>query len=197
MINYKGSNTSRADANINEYDSAIKQMIDHWYINSGLVNKTSYLEDAVYCNDRTILNNDLRNWDPSKTTKETWTLYFKMASTNVNTNTLTCENVTDRFSVGNSKAKLTYPVGLLTEQERALMMNKSGGTYARTGLYWWLASPYGVYRSDAAERSVNSSGATYSTGVDTANGIRPAVSLGPDTVYTFGNGSYDNPILIE
>ena len=198
MINYKGSDTSKADANINKYDSAIKQMIDHWYVNSGLVNKTSYLEDAVYCNDRTILNNDLRNWDPSKTTKETWTLYFKMASTNVNTNTLTCENVTDRFLVGNSKAKLTYPVGLLTEQERALMMNKSGGTYAGTGLYLWLASPSGVRYSDALERSVASSGAAYSYSVvGYAYGVRPAVSLGPDTVYTFGNGSYDNPIIID
>ena len=197
MLNYKGSNASKVDANINKYDSAIKQVIDHWYVNSNLTSKSNKIEDTVYCNDRAIRNNDLRNWDLSKTTKESWTLYFRMYDTNPNTNTLTCSNETDKFSVRNSKAKLTYPVGLLTEQERALMVNKSGSVYAGTGLIWWSVSPYGVNANNAMGRDVRYSGTGYNYPIYADRGVRPVVSLSPDTEFSSGSGTYDDPFVIE
>lgn len=193
MINYKGSNTNKADAEINKYDSAIKQMIDHWYEHTELTSKTNYFEDVVYCNDRTILNNDLRNWAPNGTVTNSWTLYFKMYSTNANTNTFTCTNVTDSFTTNNSKAKLKYPIGLLTESERS----KMGNSYAKTGHNWWLASPSGVSGDYAYALTAGSAGGAGNNAVNYAYGVRPVVSLGPDTKVVSGDGSYDNPFLIE
>ena len=36
--------------------SNIKDVIDEWY-NDNMINYTGYLEDTVWCNDRSILNN--------------------------------------------------------------------------------------------------------------------------------------------
>ena len=201
-VSYESFNNKRIwvktiDANINKYDSAIKQMIDHWYVHSGLTSITSKLEDTIYCNDRSIYNNDLKNWDLNKTTKEGWTLYFKTYGANASTNTLTCVNVMDQFSVSNSKAKLTYPIGLLTEQERSIMMNKINGTYARTGLIWWQVSPYSVYIGNAMERYVHEKGNTFGSAVSSLLGVRPVITLSSNTEITEGNGTYDSPFLVE
>ena len=36
-----------------------------------------------------------------------------------------CNNITDQFSVSNSKAKLTYPIGLFTTAETELLGNNN------------------------------------------------------------------------
>jgi hypothetical protein len=121
-----------------------------------------------------------------------------MYNTNVNSNTLTCENITDRFAKGNAKGQLTYPIGLLTEQERALMQNKSGGVYAKTQMYWWLASPSGMHSNQAAGRYVTNTGDLgYYYVVFNAYGVRPAVTLSSNIEFTRGNGTYDSPYIVE
>ena len=196
MINYKGGNASKPDADINKYDSAIKQMIDHWYEHTSLTNKTNKLEDTIFCNDRTIYSNNLRSWDLSKTTHGTYTLYFVYTG-GTGSSALTCTNVNDQFSTKNSKAKLTYPVGLLTEQERGLMMNTTGGSYISSGLAWWTSSPYALHGAYAYNRYVNSSGGTSSTYVYSALGVRPVLSISSDAIITGGTGTYDDPYVIE
>ena len=77
------------------------------------------------------------------------------------------------------------------------MMNKSGGIYAKTKLYWWLASPYGIDDRDAYERSAGNAGGAYNRHVSNAFGVRPAVSLALDTKFISGDGGYDTPYLME
>ena len=74
-----------------------------------------YLEDTIFCNDRSIRN--LAGWNPNGGKTNTW-LCFKEYKV---TNDLSCTNVTDMFSVSNEQAKLTYKVGLMSSPEMNIL----------------------------------------------------------------------------
>ena len=169
----------------------MKKIIDNWYQNN-MTSLTSYLEDAVYCNDRSIYQNNVNNlggWNKSHSTSSNYYLKFK----NYNGGDLTCANVTDRFTTGNTQARLTYPVGLLTEKEADLM---DTSTYAKTTQYWWLGSPYVFSDGVANSYSVYSSGGNGGNSVGRAFGYRPSVSLASIVEMT-GDGTMDSPYIVK
>ena len=100
---------------VNKDDSSIKKYIDNWF-EQKLLNYSDYLEDSVYCNDRTII--DYSNWDSKSNCTSFGAAYETLKFKNYNLNNdLYCTNITDRFSVNNNKAKLKYPIGLITLPE--------------------------------------------------------------------------------
>jgi hypothetical protein len=188
MLNKDNSSSSL----VNKYNSAIKGVIDSWY-ESNLLALGSYLDnDAVYCNDRSITS--LGGWETSGSTTSNYDLRFKYYSSPSKTAaTLGCSNVTDRFSKTNTKAELTYPVGFLSEAERAMMY--SG--FARTGQSWWLGSPNFFSNDGAYGCFVNSSGGYNYDRVYYAKGLRPVIVLKPGITITGGNGTYNTPYIID
>ena len=107
---------------------------------------------------------------------------------------MTCTNVTDRFTVGNIKAKLTYPVGLITTKEAELMETT---TYAKPAQNWWLSSPVYFNYSSAASYNVNASSGGYGyTSPYHAYSARPSVSLA-STVEMAGDGTMDSPYIVK
>ena len=185
MINYK-ANENDLDENINVYNSAMKGYLDNWY-KKNLTAYASYLDSAtVYCNDRSI--RDLGGWNPSGTSL-TGYLQFKQYSTNKDLN---CVKETDRFAVTNSKAELTYPIGLLTEPERNLMT----ANFAKTGRYYWGASPHYFSNNTAVFRAVDTTGDYYSTLVYVSFGARAVISLRPSTKLEDGTGTYTDPYIV-
>ena len=185
MINYK-TNANDSDENINVYNSAMKGYLDNWY-KKNLTGYTSYLDStSVYCNDRSI--RDLGGWNPSGTSL-TGYLQFKQYNANRDLN---CVNETDRFAVTNNKAELTYPIGLLTEPERNLMTS----IFAKTGQYYWVASPYSFRDCFAfVSRDRAAGGDSYSY-VFYSYGARGVVTLKPGTKLEDGSGTYDNPYIV-
>ena len=184
MINYK-VNANDSDENINVYNSAMKGYLDNWY-KKNLTAYTSYLDgSSVYCNDRSISN--LGGWNPSGTSLTTLQFYQYNANRNLN-----CVNETDRFSVTNNKAKLTYPIGLLTEPERDLMTKN----FAATGKIYWGASPYHFFNTYATVRYVVSTGSGSLNSVYVSSGARPVISLKPDTEFSSGTGAYTEPYIV-
>ena len=155
---------------------------------------TDKLEDTVFCNDRTMYLQSANGWNPNGGRTSTH-LYFKNNSPNYS---LACTNETDRFSVSNSKAKLTYPVGLLSAPEVWLAYRGASYStyYLKTGNLYWLASPNHFSSSFANGRNVNTTGDMNNSNVYAAGGARPVVSLKPGTEYT-GDGSYTNPFVVE
>lgn len=167
---------------VNTTNSTIKTRIDTWY-SDNMTSYTNKLEDTIFCNGRSV-----KNWQGSA-----WFGFDK---------NIYCQKETDKFSVSNSKAKLTYPVGLATSAEMELL-----GTYARdTGSDYWLLNPDYYYCADAysvADMQISSitpsgylSGRPsryYSDNV----GVRPVVSLKPGTLYSSGDGSKDNPYIVN
>lgn len=157
-----------------------------WYKKYILPND-NYVEDTIFCNDRSMRNADTNSWNPNGGGVSTY-VYFG------ETSSLNCANVTDKFSVSNNKAKLTYKVGLITLPEMNL------NDYAivhKTGQSYWLASPYDcAVFGFVAGRSISSGGYIFEESIDRSIGVRPAISLKAGTKYSAGDGSMANPYYV-
>ena len=173
---------------LNKNDSTIKNYIDKWYIDN-LKAYENKLEDTVFCNDRRILN--LNGWEPNGGDTTNF-LYFKNYDTS--NKSLVCANETDRFSMSNPKAKLSYPIGLLSMPELSLA-GYGGSHYFNNGQYVWLVSPVNFDYFDAYVWVAFSGGLT-SYKLYNSRGVRPSVSLKPNTYFSSGDGSFTNPFVI-
>lgn len=126
-------------------NSTTSGTIDYWYYNN-IEQKgySDYLEDTIWCNNRSIYQ--LNGWDPDGGNTRRY-LYFNSYESAYNTYipSLSCSREVDRFTVSeeNGNGDLDYPVGLLTADEIML----AGGNYETsnssyylcTGLSWWLS----------------------------------------------------------
>ena len=181
------------DETVNKYDSTIKQGVDMWF-KKYLRNYSEYLEETVFCNDRTI--NVFAGWDPNGGNIKPGTLYFRYNSAGFkpDVDLLDCTNITDQFStsVNDTKAKLTYSVGLLTTAERRLLQNS---TFTETPKQYWLMTPNNI----SIYISMNTLGASSytSNGTNSLYGVRPVISLAPGIEYSEGNGSQATPYIID
>ena len=174
--------------NVNNTNSAIKTYIDNWYA-SNMTSYTSKLEDTIFCNKREIYN--LGGWNPNGGSISMGTLEFKDRWTNSD---LSCDNTTDKFSMANNKAQLTYPIGLLTYPETYLLNNNN---LRKSGQVYWLASPAIFNDVYSCGRRINSSGGYVGYNIPDAIGVRPVISLKPGTVYIGGDGSKNSPYIVE
>ena len=175
---------------VNKNDSTIKTYIDSWYESNIKDKYDNKLEDTVFCNDRSMSNESSNGWNPIGGSTST-SLQFK----NYNANqSLVCANETDRFSMSNPKAKLKYPIGLLSLPELSLS-GYGSSHYYNNGQYVWLASPFSFINNDAYVGLADSGGLAGSDVVD-SGGVRPSVSIQPGTSFSSGDGSFTNPFVI-
>ena len=113
-----GDTASIEGSRANTIDSTIKSYIDGWY-QIYFTNYTKYLSnDAVYCNERGIGQTTFDSFSTNRITE--------------GNPTYNCTNTSDAFSVNNTEAKLTYPVGLVTADE----VLYAGGKYKSESKNW-------------------------------------------------------------
>ena len=172
----------------NTTNSTMKSGVDAWYKKYLLEDYDDYIEDTIFCNDRSI--RALNGWNPDGGMTNAY-LQFKEYSV---TSDLSCTNTTDQFSISNNNAKLTYKVGLMSSPEMNILNNNNA---RKTGQYYWLASPYYFTDNYACGRDVHSGGVMDGYYVSRAYGVRPAVSLTPGIGYSDGDGSMANPYKVE
>ena len=175
--------------NVNTKDSTIKAYIDSWYENN-LASYEDKLEDTVFCNDRSMSNESSNGWNPNGGSTTTL-LRFK---NNTSNQSLVCANETDSFSMSNAKAKLKHPIGLLSVPELSLA-GYGSSHYFNNGPDVWLASP-DYYFTLASVRVAYSGGYSDVDSVESVGGVRPSVSLKPNTEFTDGDGSFTKPFVI-
>ncbi|MBQ3298266.1 MAG: hypothetical protein IJG97_05695 [Bacilli bacterium] len=177
---------------VNQTNSVMKTGIDAWY-KRYMTRYTFKLEDIIFCNDRSIVSLGGWNSNGGEITNSSYNyLKFKNYNSNIDLN---CTNITDKFSVSNNSAKLTYPVGLLTYLETLLSNNNN---IQKTGQYWWIGSAY--YSNESAyERIVDDTGNSGRSTVSCAiaYGVRPVISLKPETEYASGTGSMADPYVVD
>ena len=199
-----GTNGSLASNRTNENNSTIKGVIDTWYSNN-LSSYTKYIStEAVYCNDRKA---------PSYNANSSFD-YYVYTRLSAGNPTYDCEDSKDAFSGSNNEAKLTYPIGLMTADEITYAggyklknltspyawyyLNSAGGS--KTGrTYWWLLSPMGWYGVDARSwyvRGSDNPGSLFAGRVGYSFGVRPAISIKSDVLWSSGDGSPENPYEI-
>ena len=209
-INYLEFTNGETDINhlldsmfVNTNNSDIKNKVDYWYQNN-IASFDQYIEDTIFCNNRRII--DMGGWDPTKEPRVKPdehnvnliypTLLFKE---NTPTTDLSCENVTDQFSVSNSQAQLTYKVGLATSPE----MNLLNDINVRSlGQPYWLLSP-GSFDNNylSSIKYVNQYGdivsPTTSSIYSKEYGVRPVVSIKYGVEYTGGTGTMADPYIVD
>ncbi|MBR1385263.1 MAG: hypothetical protein IJ568_00370, partial [Bacilli bacterium] len=172
---------------VNKYNSTIKGSIDAWY-EMNMLPYDEYLEDTIFCNDRNIINAETNGWNPNSGDLST-TINFKEST---NTTNLSCSNITDRFSVSNNKAKLTYKVGLMSAPEMRLLENNNLRT---TGDNYWEISP--LYFTSMSHNAIVYYSGNQMPDVSLTVSVRPAVSLAPNIEYVSGDGSMANPYIVD
>ncbi len=173
---------------VNTTDSVIKTGVDLWY-EKYLLKYSNYLEDTIFCNDRSQWNPDVNGWNPNGGDLKTGMVLY--ASKNLN-----CPNETDQFSTLNAKAKLKYKIGLMSYNEMKLLNNYY---VTKTGQQYWLGTPSSFSANNAYGWTVKSDGSFQNLGISMSAtyGVRPAISLKPDTEYADGDGSMANPYIVE
>ena len=207
-----GTDGSLSESRTNTNDSTIKTYIDNWY-STNLSSYSKYIStEAVYCNDRQLDSG--QTWSTSSSSRFNYITYTRLdyATDGAKTNpTYDCANSYDAFSVSNTDAKLTYPIGLMTADEINIAgglafndapayyyLNSAGGSITGS-TYWWSLSPVywvggysGVWFVSGSDNPGRLDG---SISVDGSGGVRPVISIKGDT-QSFGDGSPENPYEI-
>lgn len=179
------------NSDVNTDDSVLKKAIDYWYSNN-MVEYTKFLEDTVWCNERSIGNSSTNGWNPNGGNTYNNNLIF---NANWNSNSLACKNVTDRFTVSNETGNgvLKYPVATITRNEEKL----SSGSFLGSGSVYWTMTPY-VYTAESAFIFIVLGNGSFSNyGAFSYAGVRPSVSLRPGIEYLSGDGSETFPYIID
>ena len=189
----------------NTNDSTIKAYIDTWYENN-LTSYTEYLsKDAIYCNDRELAADETYSTDSIFNFRT-----YERITSSIPTPLLNCHNTKDAFSGNNTKAKLKYPIALMTADEIAYaggvyeqyapMWYYSNSTYSSiTNLYdWWSLSQYDY--STLSSTFVVYGGEDYGYLEGHPNdgnyAVRPVTSLKSCVQWKSGNGSATSPYEI-
>ncbi len=193
----------------NTTDSEIKKMIDKWY--ESKFQNTLYedkIDDTIYCNNRsfsTATNHtfDRTAWNPNGGYTNVYETYFREYDI---TKDLSCENTTDKFSVSNNAAKLTYPIALITAPELNLLYSTNWRTIiyddGRDKLEFYTLSPALLGNGEPHVRMIEGSvsGITYFDYYRTlasVDYVRPAISLIKGTKYSSGDGSTTDPYIVD
>ena len=114
-------------------------------------------------------------------------------------------DIRDLFTVSSSNGNgdLTYPVGLLTQDEAYLAGGRvniiNQNYYLTTGSYYWLLSPSHLTSIDGFSRTwlVLSPGSLNANTSTSAYGARPVINLRSDVLITSGIGTQTNPYEVS
>lgn len=185
----------------NTTSSRIKTTIDTWYAGN-MTEYTKYLEDTIWCNDRSFYSGSLKGKDVDAGTGYS---YFGAYGNNVSTKnpSVSCPNVNDSFTVSseNGNGALDYPVALLTADELTLAGHGWNGysrnAYLYTGQYYWSLSPYSFSSNRARGFHMYSLGNLNFYNVNITRGVRPSVSLAPGIMISGGDGTSEDPYQLE
>ena len=211
--------TTYANTHSNKNNSTIKGVIDTWY-KTNIEDKgySSYVADAIYCNDRSIANDSATN-----------AVFTKAGDTNTGlgygTNatayggfkrnfvdyipSLKCPNNNDKFTKSSTlgNGKLIYPVALITSDEIAYAggsaYNYNTSSYiANTefylhtpSYYYWTLTPWAFAGGGSGVDSWDSAGRLDNVFVIARYAARPAVSLSSVAI-SGGNGTINNPFTV-
>ena len=191
------SSDSYDDAVTNNTNSTMKNTLDTWYKNN-LINYTSYLDDEIFCNDRSLSSGSGYLIASTTTYGAYGRLYYKK------TPNLKCPQNNDKFKVSNERAKLDYPISLITVDEVAMAggvyNTENSSYYLYNGQYFWTLSP-SLFVSDyslAEVWSISPLGNLISwSGVYFSFGIRPVINLKSDVKISSGDGTSIAPYIVK
>jgi len=194
--------------------STLQTTINNWY-KGNMLNYSQYLEDTIYCNDRSIYN----PWNLTSSIENDDTLKLQFATKAriafTGDVTLDCKYKSDSFTVSlkNGNGVLDYPVATISYDEASFAglpwWKSDSDNFLANGKVWWTMSPgfisttgiyNGIVSSQLDHVAVNWRGTK--TTIDSivyysGGGVRPIVSLKSGAIVQNGFGTADAPFMIE
>ena len=177
----------------NTTSSLIKTFVENWYKNNIYSNYDTYVDDVIWCNDRSLASY-------GTTSNYYFAANERVYTDTINTSspykpTLYCARTNDRFTVGASP-KITYKVGLLTSDEVTLAGN--GSTYYSvdsyltiSGYYQWVMTPhYSSYNG-----VLNAKGRLVRNSASLEYYVRPSIALKSGLLIS-GSGTITDPYTV-
>lgn len=185
----------------NTNKSDVRTIVDNWY-ESNMTEYINYLDDEVWCNDRTLytLGGWSKNGDP--TVKLTFNANYRVSE--LGKPSLVCSNKNDKFTTSEStgNGSLEYPIGLITLDEANLAgfaWYVDSETYLSNDNVWWTMSPSlqsANYMYVGVVHSMTDNVHTAYNG-GSSGGVRPSIVLKNYVKIKDGNGTKENPFIIE
>ena len=184
--------------NANQVDSSPKEKIDSWFENN-LVTYKNYIEDTVYCNDRSY-----------ETTEDNSILSFNFGAYNRINPSLKCNNISDRFMTSNNSAKLKYPIAAPTFDEIVLSTGDPYDGYSNRHQTYIKGSDYGYLYVMTPTTAIMSHSSIYVSALSyydvtlekdlwyrDSMYIKPVISLKPHVKYSGGDGTTVSPYIVD
>ena len=178
----------------NTVASEAKTAFEEWY-NRNMSTYANKIEDAVYCNDRSLAGDGFDDYDYFYNVK--YNVYVRNMETYKPS--VDCIDKRDAFTVSNTigNGANNYPIGTVTADDVTLAGGGDG--YMRIGANvngTWTMSPYKVDNDEFGFYSylygMSLSGQNYTRGI-----LRPVISLKEGVRYTSGDGKTNSPFVIE
>ena len=183
------TNAQRPSSQNSGTASTIKGVLDQWY-QDNIVRQN--LDDKIvsspgFCNDRNTGSGD--SW-VSSGTRFYYVPYERVYTTRQPS--LQCSNNSDLY---------TTKVGLITADEVMLAGGRGGtnntGYYLYAGQNYWTMSPYYFDDTFAGVFHVNSNGNFGYYLANYAYGVRPVINLSADVTISSGDGTMNNPYVVN
>ena len=178
-----------------EVNSTILNVLNEWY-ESNLSKYEQYLDpDIGFCNDRETTENNIWNSNSNDFNYKSFENYINKEEPSLQCNE---ENL---FSKTNNKLK--NPIGLITLDEIIFGgYSWNGGTsnnYLYTDTLYWTMTPSKYQEGQAYVWYVHSIPffGTMSTYVTSNLGVRPVINLSADVGILSGNGTIDDPYVVQ
>ena len=206
--------SSYTPTHANNNNSTIKGVLDNWY-KTNIVDKnySQYVStEAGFCNDRKTQSGVISDYGTTGygTNATTYAPLGRLISNgswkSSQTPSLKCSQIAnDMFTVsGSNKGNrtLNFSIGLITSDEVVLAGGFGGSTntnyYLYTGQYYWTMSPYYFYIGGYSYVFyVFSDGHLSGSSVNGTYGVRPVINLDKNVTISSGDGTIDNPYVIE
>lgn len=197
------SNDANATVTKSSTSSTIKTAVDTFYKNY-LINYGNYLSDTLFCGDRSI---------SSGTGKGTTTTYYSAYKRReTNSPTLLCSQKNDRYTTNDTtmgNGALTYPIGLLSYDEYVYagayyrtknvnyylhndLINTENTAFTMTPAYFSTSNSYSANYYSEPSWTVSEGNLIHG-----ARAVRPVINIKSDVVVKSGNGTSNNPFVLE
>ena len=215
LKNGKNIEQAKLDMYQNTNSSTIKTFIDNWYngnstnglhVYEKLKDYADKLEDTAYCSDRTLATGPMKSKDDGLNaygSTNNWSYHsvfgrnFKNQTINNSTvkPSLSCINQNDKLT----EAKLGNKLGLLTFDEATLAGNSFyASSYLNIGVAAWLFSPNRLSSRGAIAFFVASIRRPGGDDVDRSDhGVRPSISLSSSSLVVAGDGTIEEPWVVQ
>ncbi|MDD2495618.1 MAG: hypothetical protein PHE29_10550 [Tissierellia bacterium] len=193
--------------------SVMKTYLESWYSNN-LASYDNKIADTIFCNDRSTYSGTINGIEKTGNGIGTINTWFGAARRLAKESSgygpigtgssLICPHKDDAFTKldtvrGNGKS--LQKLGLLTADEVSVAglayYTNNNSNYLYTNNYYWLGSPSDYNNLIAFGMDVSTAGYIFGYTVNHNLDVRPVISLSTDISSSSGNGTWNNPYVIN